>query len=236
VAFDIIPALDLSDGRLCRLTADGQQPLSAFGGDPLLAAAKFLDDGARWLHVVDLDLATLGVARNLAAIEKLARLGVAVQASGGIRTPSSVSAMIDVGAERVVIGSGALGDRSMVDALLGREQDRLFVGIEVEGDRVRSRGLDPVDLPLGATLAWLADTPVRGFLLTMVGHVGGLGGTDLRTVEAAVALGRPVLVAGGISTVEHMATVRDLGAGGVVVGRAALEGKLDLRRAIEHFE
>src|SRR5689334_8967204 len=82
--FEVVPAIDVSGGRLARLHAGGVVPIEAFGGDPVRAGAEFVEAGARWLHVVDLDLAMRGVAANLGVVESLASLGARVQASGGI--------------------------------------------------------------------------------------------------------------------------------------------------------
>jgi phosphoribosylformimino-5-aminoimidazole carboxamide ribonucleotide (ProFAR) isomerase len=234
VGFDILPALDLSGGRLCTLSGGEPVPVEAFGGDPLAAGSAFVSQGAAWLHVVDLDLALRGAAGNLAVVTALAELGVSIQASGGIRTPGHSREMFGAGASRVVLGSAALADRPAFLRLLEEDPQRSVVGLEVAAGRITSRGPVRVNLPLTETLAWLDHSSVGAFLLTLVETVGGLGGTDdLDTVSAVIQLGMPVMVAGGISTIEQIERLRALGATGVVVGRAALEGVLDLRSAFD---
>jgi phosphoribosylformimino-5-aminoimidazole carboxamide ribotide isomerase len=233
VGFDVIPALDLSGGRLCTLSGGAPARIEAFDGDPLVAGRSFASLGARWLHVVDVDLALRGSAGSLGTVGDLVEIGVPIQASGGIRTSNDVRAMFEAGASRVVLGSAALADRAVFLDLLREDPARSVVGLEVESGRITSRGLDPVDLPLAETLAWVDSSPAAMFLLTLVGRVGGLGGTDPDVVSAVVDLGRPVLVAGGISTAEQIEELRSQGASGAVVGRAALEGVLDLRAAID---
>jgi phosphoribosylformimino-5-aminoimidazole carboxamide ribonucleotide (ProFAR) isomerase len=226
--FELIPAIDVSGGHLARLGGDGPEPAAAFDGDPVAAARAFADAGARWLHVVDLDLAFEGEARNLGVLETIASLGPAVQAAGGVRTADEVRRLLTAGASRVVLGSAALGDPQAAGDLLSSNGDRLVVGIELVGGRIRSRGRDPVDLDLMETLGWLVAGDARTFLLTASDRVSGLGGPDLPAIRRVVRAGRPVLAAGGISRTEHLRDLRAAGAAGAVVGRAALEGVLDL--------
>jgi phosphoribosylformimino-5-aminoimidazole carboxamide ribonucleotide (ProFAR) isomerase len=226
--FDVLPAIDVHAGRLAALGPDGPAPLEAFGGDPVAAARAFAEAGARWLHVVDLDLAFEGEARNLAVVEAIAALGPSVQAAGSVRTGEEIRALLAVGATRVVLGSASLGDPEAGAELLSVHGPRLVVGIEAAGGRIRSRGREPVDLDLMETLGWLVAGDARTFLVTAVDRVAGLGGPDVDLVRRVVRAGRPVLAAGGVSRAEHLEDLRAAGAAGAVVGRAALEGALDL--------
>lgn len=198
-----------------------------------MAAAQWcVGAGIRWLHVVDIDLALTGLAANLGLLSEIAELGVSIQSSGGIRTAVSIDDALEAGAERVVLSSAALRDRALVETLVSNGGQRLAVGLEVDGDRIRSRGMAPIDLPLEETLAWLKDLPVARFMITAVSRVGALHGPDLGAMNAAAGHGRPVVVAGGISSVEHLDSVRRGGAEAAVIGRAVLEGRLDLRAAL----
>jgi phosphoribosylformimino-5-aminoimidazole carboxamide ribonucleotide (ProFAR) isomerase len=227
--FEVIPAIDVAVGRLARMHAGGIVPIGAFDGDPLRAASEFLEAGARWLHVVDLDLATTGVAGNLevlaAVASEAARAGGRVQASGGIARVEAVDAALEAGAARVVLGSGVLGERWLPAALTGPLADRLVLGLEVEGDAVRPRGAAAGEWPLDEILGRLAGAPPRRALVTAVAKVGALAGPDLDTIGAvARALAAPVLAAGGIATPAHVAAVAALGVEGAIVGRALYEG------------
>ena len=233
--FQVIPAIDVSDGRLAVFTADGPVPVSAFGGDPLAAARAYAEAGARWIHVVDMDLAFDDRPANLSVIDDVSALGVKVQASGGVRAPRMVDAMLAAGASRVVLGSGALGNDAAAAALVGTHGERLVVGIEVEGGRIRSRGADPVDLELAETLGWLTAAGAARFLVTAVSRVGGLEGPDVPLVKRLVRSGRPVLAAGGIAGLDQLEALRAAGAEGAVIGRAALEGGVDLAAARARF-
>jgi phosphoribosylformimino-5-aminoimidazole carboxamide ribotide isomerase len=230
--FDVIPAIDVSGGSLMHLTPEGRIPIDAFGGDPVVAAAAMVEAGATRLHVVDMDLAFDGEPRNLDVVSAIVSLRVQVQAGGGVRTADEVDALLSVGVDRVVLGSAGLADEVRARELLGARGERLIVGIEVgAGGTIRSRGRDPVDLPLMETLGWLAAARAPVFLVTAVARVGSSVGPDVELVKRVVRAGRPVLAAGGIHTVGDLRALRAAGASGAVVGRAALEGTLDLAEA-----
>jgi phosphoribosylformimino-5-aminoimidazole carboxamide ribonucleotide (ProFAR) isomerase len=233
VTFEVLPAIDLAGGRLVRMTGEGAVPVDAFDGDPLAAARAFVDAGATRLHVVDVGLAATGEPRNLGTIASIVAVGVPVQASGGVRTPEHVAALLDAGADRVVIGSGALADRGAVAAMLGANRERVALGIEADGPTIRPRGLGE-ELPMWETLQWLSTLEVPRFVFTEVGRVASLGGPDLDGVWAlATHTGRPVLASGGVRSIEDLRALAALDAPveGAIVGRALYEG-LDLREAL----
>jgi phosphoribosylformimino-5-aminoimidazole carboxamide ribonucleotide (ProFAR) isomerase len=232
MAFEVIPALDLAAGRLAVVTADGPAPATAYDGDPVAAASAAIAAGARWLHVVDTDLAFGGRPDNLGVIGSIAEMDVRVQASGGIRTGEQVRAMLDAGARRVVLGSGALTDEADALRTIETLSGSIVVGIEVDEGRIRSRGAVPVDLPLAETLGWLVAGGAPRFLVTAVDRVGRLGGPDVGVVKRVVRSGRPVIAAGGVAGLDDLRAIRRAGAVGAVVGRAALEGGLDLARSM----
>lgn len=232
MTFEVIPAVDVRLGRLARFTAARDERVMEHEGDPLDAARSFVRAGARWLHVVDLDLALTGRAGNLELLRSIAELGVKVQAAGALVDRHEVEAALAAGATRAVLGSAALVDPNRAGELVEAFGDRLVVGIEVSGDRIRARGRRATDLPFEKTLEAVVAAGARRILVTAVERVGTLGGPDLRALTAALHSGCPVIAAGGISSVEDLAAVRATGAEGAVVGRAALEGGLDLAEAI----
>jgi phosphoribosylformimino-5-aminoimidazole carboxamide ribonucleotide (ProFAR) isomerase len=230
VPFETIPAIDIAGGRLVRLHAGTATSIDVFGGDPLAAARAFVGAGARWLHVVDVDLAFTGAARNHSALTAISKLGVHVQASGGVGTDEEVRAALDAGADRVILGSSALAEPAVVSDLASQHGERIVVGIELQAGRIRSRGRTPVDLGLEETLAWLVGTDAQRFLVTSVERTGGLGGPDLSASRPIASLDRPWILAGGIASLDDLRDVAAAGAEGAVVG-TALDGRLDLRAA-----
>ncbi len=232
MALEIFPAIDLVGGRLARYTSAGPEPVEAHGGDPVVAARSCIDAGARWIHVVDMDLAFSGEARNLEVLRSIVALGVHVQAAGAIASDAEIEAALDAGAARVVLGSAGLADMTSAAASIGRFGDLLAVGIEADGERIRARGRQTADLPLADTLASAVAAGAKRFVLTAVPRVSTLTGPDLGALAGVLAHKRPVVVAGGIATLEDLVALRGAGAEGAIVGRAALEGELDLANAI----
>ena len=235
---DIIPAVDIAGGRLARFTATGAiEADDAFLGDPVDAARAFVDAGARWLHVVDLDLALTGRAANVAVLERIAGGGARVQASGGVRSPDTVQELLAAGASRVVLGSAALRELRDVSDALARHGERLAVGLEIDGGRIHARGRAGVDLPLDATIERLATIGPPRVVVTALGRVGRLAGPDVATLErVADGLGCPIVAAGGIGSLADVELVSSVdGVDAVVVGRAAHESRFDLRAAIAAY-
>jgi phosphoribosylformimino-5-aminoimidazole carboxamide ribotide isomerase len=227
--FTVLPAIDLWDGRIALLTPDGPAPSDAFDGDPLAAAEAYVAAGARWLHVVDMDLAFRGEPANAGVIRSLCAIrGIGVQASGGVRTPSQVDAMRALGAARVVLASAALSDEDGVVEILSRSRaGETVIGIEVADGRIRARGAD-VDLELASTLGWLRGAGAEALLVTAADRVATIAGPDTALVRRVARAGLPLLAAGGIRSLDDLEAVRVAGASGAVVGRSALEGSLDL--------
>ena len=232
MAFEVIPAIDVAGGRLARLSAGGVVPLDVHGGDPIAAARACLAAGARRLHVVDMDLAFSGEPRNADVLGAIASLGVDVQAAGAIVEDDQIAAALEAGGNRVVLGSAALADLGEIGRLIEKYGERLVIGIEVDGDRIRARGRRTTDLPLGETLSAVRAAGARRSVITTVRRVSTMAGPDVSALAIALELGLPAIAAGGIASVEDLAEVRDAGAEGAIVGRAALEGRLDLTLAI----
>jgi phosphoribosylformimino-5-aminoimidazole carboxamide ribonucleotide (ProFAR) isomerase len=232
MAFEVLPAIDVAGGRLARYTPAGPEPVEAYNGDPIVAAQAFADAGARWIHVVDMDLAFSGEARSLEVLRSIAALGVRVQAAGAIASDVEIQAALDAGCARVVLGSAALADMAAASASIGRFGDLLAVGIEVDGDRVRARGRRTTDLPLAGVLRSATAAGATRFVVTAVSRVSTLTGPELEALAGVLVCERPVIAAGGIATLDDLVALRDAGAEGAIVGRAALEGGLDLRNAI----
>ena len=235
MGLEILVAVDVSRGVLARATSSGVERVQAFGGDPMAAAMAVIEAGVRWIHVVDLDRAMTGVGRNLETVRRVAALGCHVQASGGIVSSGTIEEVLAAGAERAVLGSAALEDLGRASELIATYGERLAVGIEARGDRIRARGAHDTDLPLGETVDALVAADTARFVVTAVPRVGSLSGPNLDQVRRVVATGRPVIAAGGIGSLEDLRLVREAGAEGAIVGRAALERSIDVRAAAASF-
>jgi phosphoribosylformimino-5-aminoimidazole carboxamide ribonucleotide (ProFAR) isomerase len=233
VVFSVLPAVDVAEGRLAIWTSDGPEPLGAFDGDPVGAAQAAHAAGASVVHLVDMDHAFDRVPLRTDLIAEVAAAGPAVQVSGGIADAATVASALAAGARRVVLGSAALADDAVVvAAVASAPPGALLVGLECRDGAIVARGRDDVELELVSTLGWLTAAGAPGFLVTAVGRVGSLGGPDLPTIRRVARAGKPVVAAGGIASLDDLRAVRDAGAVGAVVGRAWLDGGLDLAGAV----
>jgi len=235
VPFDVIPAIDLADSRVVRLVQGRFDTVTDFGGEPLQVAHRFWREGARSLHVIDLDAARSGVrpAPHLALIQRLASerpVGGVLQVGGGFRTEEAVDAAIALGVDRVLIGTAAFRDPDLLDRLVARHGDRICVTADTLDGTVRvagwaeDAGVQGVD-----AIRDLSARGVGAFLVTAIERDGTLAGHDLRLLEAVRAATDGILLAsGGVGTVAHVVACRDAGANGVVVGRALLSGAITL--------
>lgn len=211
---EVIPAVDVLGGEAVRLSRGRYDAVVDRAGDPFALAERWVGAGARRLHVVDLEGARDGRVRP-ALVAAIAELGVPVQASGGIRSPDDARALLDAGADRVVVGTAAWPDPTpWLD--LG---DALVLAVDVLDGVVRSAGWTR------STGLSLAEALRRGagsrILLSAIDRDGTLAGPDLELVRAA-AIGRRVIAAGGVRSPQDVLALRDAGAEAAVVGRALL--------------
>jgi phosphoribosylformimino-5-aminoimidazole carboxamide ribotide isomerase len=230
----ILPAIDLLDGRPVRLRQGDFDRVTRFGDDAVVLARRWVDAGATWLHVVDLDGARSGQWRNLALIAEIASaVRVPVQAGGGAREMGDVEAALALGVARVVVGTAAIESPSMFKSWAARFGQRIAVSLDVRGETLAVRGWTAQSGGglLAVAQALRAAGAVR-FIHTNVQHDGTLDGVDLTGLQALAPLCLPVIVAGGIAGIADLEALRDAGAEGAIIGRALLDGSLDLWDAL----
>jgi phosphoribosylformimino-5-aminoimidazole carboxamide ribotide isomerase len=238
-AFEILAAIDLRGGRVVRLEQGDFDRETVFSDDPVAVARHFVDEGARWLHVVDLDGARSGAPAHLATVRAVID-GVgdrcAVEVAGGLRDAAAVDTMLAVGAARVVLGTVALDDPALVAGLIERHGAiRVAVAVDVRDGRAIGRGWSAEETGVDAPTAIerLAAVGVSTFEVTAIERDGLLGGPDLELYERSVGVGPAAIIASaGISSVADIAGVRRVGCAGAIVGRALYDGRLSLADAI----
>ena len=228
----IIPAIDLQGGRAVRLLRGDFERETVYGDNPVAVVGRWLDAGARMLHVVDLDGARAGRPAQLKLIGEIASVAP-VQAGGGLRSGEDVDRLLGAGARRAVLGTAAL-DLPLIAELARHCGDRLVVAIDVRRGQVAVRGWTEGSAWTGLDLARaLLEAGVRRFLHTDVERDGTLTSPNLASLQELIALGVPVIASGGVSSVEDVRRLREIGAEAAIVGRALYEGTLDVREAIE---
>lgn len=236
----LLPAVDIRDGRAVRLTQGRADAETVYDQDPVAVAERFAADGARWLHVVDLDAAFTGTPANRHLIARIVEAtGCHVQASGGIRTLDDVRASLGYGAERVVLGTMALTDSAFVPAALEVAGDAVVVGLDADGTTLRARGWTEAAGELFPTIERLTALGVGRVVFTDIARDGMLAGPNLTMLaRVAAATTARVTASGGVASVEDLERIADLDArvDEAIVGKALYSGGVDLAEALARLD
>jgi phosphoribosyl isomerase A len=231
----LLPAIDLRGGRCVRLTQGDFDRETVYDDDPVAVARRFESDGARWIHIVDLDAALEGVPRNREAIEAVIdAVDIHVQCSGGIRSLDAVEWARTAGAERVVIGTQALHDPAFVLEAVERYPDLVAVGLDVRGERLQARGWTEDAGELYPTLTRLDAQGVRRYVVTDVATDGMLTGPNIALLKD-VMLRTPasVVASGGVATLDDLRALATTGVEACIVGKALYAGAFTLPEALD---
>lgn len=235
MTLDLLPAVDVADGRAVRLVQGAAGSETSYG-DPLAAATDWAEQGAAWVHLVDLD-AAFGRGSNralLAAVtSKLDTAGVRVELSGGIRDDASLDAALATGATRVNLGTAALEDPAWVRAAIGRVGDRIAVGLDVRGTTLAARGWTKEGGELYDVLARLDAEGCARYVVTDVHRDGTLTGPNLQLLrEVCARTDRPVVASGGVASIEDLQALTHTPVEGVIVGKALYAGAFTVAEAL----
>ena len=230
------PAIDIRGGKCVRLIQGDYGRERVYGEDPADMAARWVSDGARRLHLVDLDGARDGGTRNRDAIARiLKQIRVECQLGGGIRERDTIASYLDLGVSRLVVGTKALKEPAWFESMCAEFPGRLVVGIDARGGRVATDGwLETSDVAAVDLAARFAQLPIGGIVYTDIARDGMLSGPNVEALSAMIsAVAVPVIASGGVTTVSDVAEVARLGAAGAIVGRSLYEGKLTLVDALQ---
>lgn len=233
----VIPAIDLKDGQCVRLRQGRMDDATVFSDDPLAMAAHWVAQGARRLHLVDLDGAFAGAPVNGEAVRAIARAHpqLPVQIGGGIRSPETIEAYLQAGVRYVIIGTRAVREPEFVARMCREFPDRIIVGIDARAGRVATDGWAEVTAVLAVDLARrFAADGVSAIVYTDIERDGMLGGVNVEATLAMAAAGIPVIASGGVSNLDDIRALKAVAARGIlgaITGRAIYEGTLDLAAA-----
>jgi len=237
-----MPAIDVRGGRVVRLEQGAFDRERTYGDDPAGVATAFAADGARWIHVVDLDGARSGSRTDEGTLQAIIRAardagqGTRIQAAGGIRDDADVRRVLGAGAARVVLGTAALRDPALVATLIDRHGPAaIAVALDVrDGQALGDGWVDGAGGPtVDDAIERLAESGVATFVVTAIARDGLLGGPDLDLLGRVLASTHAAVIAsGGIATIADLVAVRDLGCSGAIVGRALYEGRFTLPEAL----
>lgn len=232
----LYPAIDLRDGRAVRLRRGDYADETVYDDDPVGVARRFAAEGAEWLHVVDLDAALDGEPRNRHLVEAIvAATGLPVQASGGVRSMGDLDQRIAAGASRVVLGTMALEEPAFVGAAVARHGDKVAVGLDAQGRRLKARGWTTEVGDLFSALHHFTLQGVARFVFTDIERDGMLAGPNVeRLVEVAEATTARITASGGVATLDDLRTLATAHerVDAAIVGKALYAGRMTLPQAL----
>lgn len=234
----VFPAIDLSEGQVVRLHRGEMNQKTVYHDDPYDQAQQWVDQGGRFLHVVDLDGSFQGTPRNLASVAAICQVGIPVQVGGGVRDRDTIEAYLDCGVTRVIIGTAAVRDRAFCEAALERFGDRLVIDIGARDGKVAVQGWsETTSLDVIEFAQTVAAAGACRLVFTDVQTDGALEGPNLAAQERmARAVDIPIIASGGVTTaddVARLALLEVFGVEGVIIGRALYEGTCKLADALK---
>ena len=235
---DIIPAIDLSEGKVVRLKRGAINDKTVYADDPTEFARRWTDEGATSLHVVDLDGAFAGTSRNLDAVEAIvAATDIPIELGGGLRTTADIRRAFDTGVRWAIMGTSALNDPPAVAAAISEFPERIIIGIDARDGYVAVAGwveesrVGAVELAVEMQSAGAAK-----IIFTDIATDGMMQGPNVAsTMAVAEALDIPVIASGGVTTIEDVEAICEMESAGVtamIIGRALYEGTIALPEAI----
>jgi phosphoribosylformimino-5-aminoimidazole carboxamide ribotide isomerase len=229
----VIPAIDLRGGRAVRLLRGNPDDETSYSEDPVAVAVKFQEEGARRLHVIDLD-AALGEGDNRDAIQAICRAVVLpVQVGGGIRSIEAIAEVLKNGAARAILGTAAAADSEFVARAVEEFAEHIVVGLDIRGGKVMVKGWKEEGPTLEEAIPMLDDAGAPRYLVTSIARDGTLEGPDIRLYTHVLKLtDRPVIASGGVRHADDVWSLRDLGCEAAVTGKALYEHTLKLSQVI----
>jgi phosphoribosylformimino-5-aminoimidazole carboxamide ribotide isomerase len=234
----MIPAVDLKNGRCVRLRQGRMDAETVYSDDPVAMAQSWVDQGAAWLHVVDLDGAVEGEPRNLPVIEQIVKaVPIPVQVGGGIRTIERIERYLRLGVARVIIGTLAIEQPMVAADICRRFPGRIAVSLDTRDGMVALKGWqESAALDYLSVARQIEAWHPAVLIFTAIQRDGTLEGPDVpRLKELLTAVSMPVIVAGGIGDLEHLQSLVPLvaaGLDGVIIGKALYDGSVTLHQAL----
>jgi phosphoribosylformimino-5-aminoimidazole carboxamide ribotide isomerase len=238
VALEVIPSIDLREGKVVRLAQGDYGRQTNYDVDPIETARLFADAGAKWMHIVDLDGAKSGRPVQAELIGKIIRsTKLSVEVGGGVRSTEDVRALLDAGAKRVVVGTKAIEDWPWFESLAKQEHlaKQLILALDAKEGMVATRGWTQTSERSAVDVAKEVNGWGLGAILyTDVAKDGMLQGPNFHHTRLLAEAGdTPVIASGGVGSIEHIKALKELPVWGVIVGRSLYEGKVNLAAAIQ---
>jgi len=235
---EIIPAVDIRGGRCVRLYQGDYNQETVFDEDPITAALTWYSQGARWLHIVDLDGAVAGEPKNVEVVGQIIKeTGLSIELGGGIRQEEVASAVLRQGVSRIILGTAAIENRELVKKLCRQFGEAIAVSLDARDGKIAIHGWHKNTVVGVLQLSReMVDAGVRRFIYTDIKRDGTLTEPNFDMIKKLLGeVNVPVIVAGGISRLEHLRRIKELGAEGAIIGKALYTGDINLGEAIINF-
>lgn len=238
MSFTLYPAIDLKEGQAVRLLQGRMADATVYDPNPANAARRWVEAGARFLHVVDLDGAFAGAPQNWDALQAILGValpaGVRVQLGGGIRTEETVARALDLGISRVIIGTRALEGDFVAQLVAAFGSERIVVGIDARSGMVATRGwADQSDVKATDLAVRMREAGVRTTIYTDISRDGMMTGPNFSEMEAMAATGLEVIASGGVSSLADIRRLMEIrSVTGAILGKALYTGAVDLKEAL----
>jgi len=232
---EIFPAIDLRGGQVVRLTQGDYDKMDIYSADPREIARQFKAQGAKNLHIVDLDGAKDGWLVNFDSIKSIASEGgLFLQVGGGIRNEERICQYLDLGVHRVILGTVAVTDFPLLKRMVAKYREHIAVGVDARDGFVAIQGWRKVtDIPALEFCERLAGIGVKTVIYTDISRDGALSGTNLEVYRSLSQMALDIIASGGISYYEEILELKALGIYGAIIGKALYTGSLDLKKVIE---
>lgn len=230
----IIPAIDLIDGKCVRLTKGDYNTKTIFDSDPLKVANNFLESGVSLIHVVDLDGAKAGKIINIDTIKKLCENNIPIEVGGGVRDYESIDLLLNLGVKRVILGSVAVKNQDFLKDAIGKYgNDKIVLGLDCDGNLVSIHGWqENSSITCMEMLNIFKNFCGKNVIYTDISKDGMMAGTNIEELTKLVATGLNIVASGGISSLDDIKKCKEIGCFGAIVGKAYYLGKINLSEAI----
>jgi phosphoribosylformimino-5-aminoimidazole carboxamide ribotide isomerase len=234
MAFTIYPAIDIRGGKCVRLTQGDYNQETIYHENPVEMAIQWMEQGAEWLHLVDLDAARSGELANIAVIESIVKqTPIAVQVGGGVRNIERLERLLSIGVTRVIIGSSAIENPLFVKEALAKYPDQIAIGLDARDGFIATHGwLQQATTTTEELANQMVALGAKTFIFTDISRDGLLSGVNGKaTAQLAATSGQEVIASGGVATrqdVEQLALLETRGVSGVIIGKALYTGAIQL--------
>ena len=233
---DVLPAIDLIDGKCVRLIQGQYDKQITYKDNPVAQAAEFVQAGSTWLHIVDLDGAKAGRPVNTTAVKAIveADTGLTIELGGGIRDEAGISTMLEIGVDRLIIGTSAVKDFKWFTEMANKFPNKLALGLDGRGSNVSVAGwLEESQQTILDFAKMAADLPISAIIYTDITRDGMLSGPNLERTKTLIdTVNVPIVAAGGVTKIDDINNLKQIGAAGAIIGRALYEGAIDLAQAV----